>query len=236
MVKKNTKTNIRDEKGNFNRPEIIRQLEELAKSDAVTYDVTKMPAVIASINSATEEDINNMLLIGKYQDMLARSDAFVFTDVNSPITDKVHREMNNVKIYVCCHKDYEPVGIDNPCYCIISDKDIKNGSSLPFVKSDGFLENRIWSELSHIYYVWKHPELQADWVGFCHYRRYFEFMNDIPELTKPIIPQPLNLSFNNFMSYFVNHNAYDLMQVLTLMKKKESPYIREALMMCDSHT
>jgi hypothetical protein len=38
------------------------------------------------------------------------------------------------------------------------------------------------------------------------------------------------------MSYFVNHNAYDLMQVLTLMKKKESPYIREALMMCDSHT
>lgn len=144
--------------------------------------------------------------------------------------------MNNVKIYICCHKDYEPVGIDNPCYCIISDKDIKNGSSLPFVKSDGFLENRIWSELSHIYYVWKHPELQADWVGFCHYRRYFEFMNDIPELTKPIIPQPLNLSFNNFMSYFVNHNAYDLMQVLTLMKKKESPYIREALMMCDSHT
>lgn len=80
MVKKNTKTNIRDEEGNFNRPEIIRQLEELAKSDTVTYDAAKMPAVIAAINSATEEDINNMLLLGKYQDMLARSAAFVFTD------------------------------------------------------------------------------------------------------------------------------------------------------------
>lgn len=79
MVKKNTKTNIRDEEGNFNRPEIIRQLEELAKSDTVTYDVAKMPAVIAAINSATEEDINNMLILGKYQNMLARSDAFVFT-------------------------------------------------------------------------------------------------------------------------------------------------------------
>ena len=95
--------------------------------------------------------------------------------------------MQDVKIYICCHKDYKDVGINNPCYKLISDKDIKNDSKLELIKSDGFLDNRMWSELTQLYYIWKHPELQADWIGFCHYRRYFDFMNDVPELTKPIV-------------------------------------------------
>lgn len=33
--------------------------------------------------------------------------------------------MSEVSIYVCCHKDYKDVGINNPAYKLISDKDIK---------------------------------------------------------------------------------------------------------------
>lgn len=143
--------------------------------------------------------------------------------------------MQNLKIYICCHKDYEDVGITNSCYSLISDKDIKNNSSLNLVKSDGMLDNRLWSELSHIYYVWKHPELQVDWIGFCHYRRYFDFMNDIPELTKPIFVTALVNPLNNFMSYFINHNAMDLMQLVVLTKKIKPEYCEAMLRMCDSH-
>ena len=143
--------------------------------------------------------------------------------------------MQNLKIYVCCHKDYKDVGITNPCYRLISDKDIKNESSLELVKSDGFLDNRLWSELSHIYYVWKHPELQDDWIGFCHYRRYFDFKNDIPEITKPIVATALINPLNNFMSYFVNHNALDLMQTLVVLKKLHPEYAEAMVRMCDSH-
>ena len=143
--------------------------------------------------------------------------------------------MQNLKIYVCCHKDYRDVGITNPCYRLISDKDIKNESSLELVKSDGFLDNRLWSELSHIYYVWKHPELQADWVGFCHYRRYFDFMNDIPEITKPVVAEKLTTPFNNFMAYFINHNAIDLIQAIMTTKKVQPEYTEAMVRMCDSH-
>ena len=88
--------------------------------------------------------------------------------------------MNNITIYICAHKDYNDIGINNQCYKLISDKNIKNNSSLEFIKSDGFLDNRMWSELTQIYYVWKHENL-TDNIGFCHYRRYFNFMNDIPD-------------------------------------------------------
>lgn len=144
--------------------------------------------------------------------------------------------MQDVKIYICCYKDYEDVGINNPCYRLISDKDIKNDSFIPLVKSDGFLDNRLWSELSHIYYVWKHPELQAEWVGFCHYRRYFDFMNDIPELTLPIVVSPIISQFNNFISYFVNHNAYDLIYTLILGNKLKPEYTQYMIRMCDMHS
>lgn len=144
--------------------------------------------------------------------------------------------MQDVKIYICCHKDYEDVGITNPCYRLISDKDIKNDTKLEFVKSDGFLDNRLWSELSHIYYVWKHPELQADWVGFCHYRRYFDFMNDIPEFTVPIVAEPIASKYNNFISYFINHNAEDLLYTILLAYKKKPEYFKYMMKFCDMHS
>lgn len=31
----------------------------------------------------------------------------------------------------------------------------------------------MWSEMTQIYYIWKHSELQNDWIGISHYRRYF---------------------------------------------------------------
>ena len=143
--------------------------------------------------------------------------------------------MQDVKIYVCCHKDYDDVGIDNPCYKLISDKDIKNSSKLELIKSDGFLDNRMWSELTQIYYVWKHPELQADWVGFCHYRRYFDFMNDVPELTRPIVATSIVSPFNNYINYDICHYGKDLLTVTRMTKEIKEDYLRYTMKMLDSH-
>jgi len=143
--------------------------------------------------------------------------------------------MQNVKIYICCHKDYKDVGINNPCYKLISDKDIKNESNLELIKSDGFLDNRMWSELTQIYYIWKHPELQADWVGLCHYRRYFDFMNDIPEFTKPVVAKSNVSMYNNYISYDICHNGKDLLGVSRIIKILKKDYLGYVLRMMDSH-
>lgn len=143
--------------------------------------------------------------------------------------------MCELNIYVCCHKDYEDVGISNPVYKLISDKNIKNNTTLDFVKSDGFLDNRMWSEMTQIYYIWKHPELQADWIGLSHYRRYFEFMNDIPELTKPVIAKHIVNPYNNYAQYDVCHNSTDLLLTLNIIGKKKPEYYGAFIAMMDSH-
>lgn len=143
--------------------------------------------------------------------------------------------MNNITIYTCCHKDYKDIGVNNPVYKLISDKDIKNESSLELVKSDGFLDNRMWSELTQIYYVWKHSELQTDWIGLSHYRRYFEFLNDIPELTKPVIAKHLMNAYNNYMQYDICHNSNDLLNTMNIIRTKKSEYYPAFIEMLDSH-
>lgn len=143
--------------------------------------------------------------------------------------------MSELNIYVCCHKDYEDVGINNPVYKLISDKNIKNNTILDFVKSDGFLDNRMWSEMTQIYYIWKHPELQADWIGLSHYRRYFEFMNDIPVLTKPVIAKHIVNPYNNYAQYDICHNSTDLLLTLNIIGKKKPEYYGAFIAMMDSH-
>ena len=143
---------------------------------------------------------------------------------------------DNLKIYVCCHKDYEDVGINNNNYKLISNKDIQNNTSLELIKTDKVLDDRMWSELSCIYHIWKHPELQSDWIGICHYRRYFDFMNYIPtNLTKPIVPKRLSAMLNNYITYDLCHNSVDLYTCIKIIKQDFSDYLRPMLTMCDSH-
>lgn len=141
-----------------------------------------------------------------------------------------------IKIYICCHKDYENVGITNPIYKLITSNDIKNNSNLELIKTDNYLDNRMWSELSQIYYIWKHPELQADNIGICHYRRYFDFMNDIPDdLSKPLIPESIMSFLNNFATYSACHNGKDLLGLVRLIKTDFKDYLIPFIQMMDSH-
>lgn len=143
---------------------------------------------------------------------------------------------DNIKIYICCHKDYEDVGITNPAYRLITSNDIKNNSSLELIKSDNYLDNRMWSELSQIYYIWKHPELQDDYIGLCHYRRYFDFMNDLPEdLSCPVVPEFITSCFNNYMTYDMCHCSKDMVGTAYVVKDKFKDYIPAFIHMLDAH-
>jgi hypothetical protein len=144
--------------------------------------------------------------------------------------------MDNVKIYVCCHKDYENVGITNSCYKLITNKEhINNNSPLELIYTDRTLDDRMWSELSCIYHIWKHPELQADWIGISHYRRYFDFMNNIPTFTKPIIPKVITSMFNNFITYSICHNSNDLVTIMQMIFNGDRKYFDAITATADSH-
>lgn len=110
-----------------------------------------------------------------------------------------------LKIYVCTHKEFEPI-VHNEAYKIINAKEIE--PKLP-------LKDDFYSELYPFKYVADNLELPK-YIGFCHYRRYFSFLDDIPNMDEifsnydAICSEPK--VFNNSIKsqYLTCHNIEDL--------------------------
>lgn len=79
--------------------------------------------------------------------------------------------IDNLKIFICTHKEFEPI-VHNEAYKIINAKEID--SKLP-------LKDNFYSELYPFKYVADNFELPK-YVGVCHYRRYFSFLDDVPNM------------------------------------------------------
>lgn len=81
----------------------------------------------------------------------------------------------DVKIIVCCHKEaYVPKG---DIYLPIHVGKQNSHVTLPYIgdnTGDNISElNGLYCEMTGMYWAWKN--IKADYVGLCHYRRYFSF-------------------------------------------------------------
>lgn len=130
---------------------------------------------------------------------------------------------SNLDIFVCTYKDFEPVA-HHPCYKVINANDI-NGD----VAENG-LKGSFYSEILTYLYVWKNYKLK-DYVGFCHYRKYFAFMDEIPDMDEVfqkkdmITANPMTFGCSVEKQYELCHNIDDLHIVGQLIKK--SPKYKE---------
>lgn len=96
----------------------------------------------------------------------------------------------DIKLFVSCHRD--DVAIPDNGLVV----PIQVGSALAARRFDGMLhddegesisgKNRSYCELTGQYWAWKHVD--ADYYGFLHYRRYFNFSDTVfPEHHEPFI-------------------------------------------------
>ena len=137
---------------------------------------------------------------------------------------------DNTDIFICMHHKYD-IPVKNDVYKLIScgGNDIE-GAILDNTGDNISHLNGCYCELTGIYWVWKNWELK-DYVGFCHYRRYFEFMDNLPSLNDIdadiIITEPLDLHVSNFNYYDVNHNAKDFSLVIDIAENKFGVYSDE---------
>ena len=77
----------------------------------------------------------------------------------------------DARIYICTHKDFKPV-VNHPIYEVL---DARKWEKNDKQKREGLF----WSEIATMMRVagdCDHPAM----VGFCHYRKYFAFMNQVP--------------------------------------------------------
>ena len=83
---------------------------------------------------------------------------------------------DRVKIYISCHKDC--AAVHNDVFTPVRQKDIVR-FLLNGTEEDRFMAAHAneYCELLTQYWAWKYGD--ADYYGFCHYRRYFEFNDQV---------------------------------------------------------
>ena len=80
------------------------------------------------------------------------------------------------RIYICTHTDFTP-SVSNPVYKIADARTL-----FPSDRAPNGLDALFYSELLTYRHLATHPDTLPDIVGFCSYRKYFSFMDDVPDL------------------------------------------------------
>ena len=93
----------------------------------------------------------------------------------------------NVDIFIYSHKPFKPL-VDNPVYKILTNNHAEGKyfpTELPIYRDytgDNISDkNLLYNEYSGFYWLYKNWKLK-DYTGMIHYRRYFKFLNDVPDL------------------------------------------------------
>ena len=83
--------------------------------------------------------------------------------------------MGEVKIYITTHTDFD-CPVSNPVYEILDSRKILVGD-----KAENGIDALFYSELASYKYVADHYDL-PDYIGFCGYRKYYGFLDDVPDI------------------------------------------------------
>ena len=115
----------------------------------------------------------------------------IFSEYHKYTNDDFQQNFKNetLKIFIMTHKDFVNYR-KNPVYSIVVDDKslLKNTYNLRIIYADRgklYKLNRAYSEMSQLYYIYqlyKSGEMDSKYIGLNHYRRYFEFKDNIPNL------------------------------------------------------
>ena len=123
----------------------------------------------------------------------------------------------HTRIYICTHTDFSPV-VRHPVYEVVDARQW-NGD----VCENG-LRGSFYSELISYKHVAERKDLPT-YVGFCAYRKYFAFMNDVPDMgtlfkeCDAVTTTPLHFSYDVRTQYARCHNVKDLDIVSDIVKR-----------------
>lgn len=139
--------------------------------------------------------------------------------------------MDNLNIFIGAYKPFKQV-VKNDSYKIIVGKhDIENNTSLTMYKCSitEELDDRFYSEIYMLKCLVDKIEL-AEYDGFCHYRKYFSFLDNIPDMDEifkeydVICANKLMLRNSVREQYGKCHYNKDLELVENIIKEKFPEY------------
>ena len=128
-------------------------------------------------------------------------------------------EQENLDIFICTHKDFEPV-VKSDVYKILDSREFN--ANLP-------LDDKFYSELYHMKYVYDNVNLKK-YVGFCQYRKYFPFLDELPDFEKLlsdfdcIITSVMDFDVDLRIQYSTVGNVEDLFIIESIIMNKYPEY------------
>lgn len=166
----------------------------------------------------------------------------------SKIFQKVNKQYNltsdsnsnkDVDIFICAHKNFEKYP-DNDVYTIVHGHESIDVPLKQIEEGDTDISSMEYSlaEGSRMYYLWKNYNFKK-YVGFCHYRKYFNFFDRVPNIDKifenydVILTNPIKCG-SIPAEYGYYHNLNDLMAVKDIIQKDFKEYYQPFMNACFS--
>ena len=156
--------------------------------------------------------------------------------------DKSINYTNNINIFIMTHKDFYNI-LTNQIYKIVADvpnqlkikyglKVIYANKGKIFNKSEGYGE---MAKLYYIYELYKNKNLSSKYIGLNHYRRYFNFLDDIPDFDKIFENYDIILNNKSILNisletqYCSIHICKSLHEVIKILKEIKPQYYKTAI-------
>lgn len=123
----------------------------------------------------------------------------------------------DTKIYICTHTDFRNI-VSDPVYEVVDAREY-NGDRCP-----NGLHGSFYSELILYKYISERKDL-PEYVGFCGYRKYYSFMDDIPDIPSvfseydAIAATPVTVKPDVRGQYARCHNVKDMDIVSGIIKE-----------------
>jgi hypothetical protein len=154
---------------------------------------------------------------------------------------------NKTNIFIAAHKDFNN-SLTNPIYKILADDptQLKNNYSLHILytnKGKLFKKRKSYAEMSKLYYVYelyKNGTLSSKYIGLNHYRRYFDFMDEIPDFDKIFESYDIILPYKSLFNvslefqYCSAHLCKVLHEVINIIKEIKPEYYQTAIESLDA--
>lgn len=139
---------------------------------------------------------------------------------------------SNVDIFICSHVMFKPM-VSNPSYKVLFTRNgTYDGDELEGLKAycyDGDKDDRYWSESCTFKWICDHADL-SDYVGICHYRKYFSFMDNIPNMEEVfsdhdvVCGNPMRMRNGVLRQYSACHNVKDMKVLMEVLSDKYSDF------------
>jgi len=216
----------------LNNTKVFREItNNLGTFFELSEEESNLSEVAEKVYSMNNEE-KNVILNNQHTILEKYSFEIYINNVKNLLSDTVDakkedkpldKKKNNLDILICTHKQFTPI-VNDERYKIIDCNTINNDTW-------NGLKGSFYSEIISYFYIAENYELN-DYIGFCHYRKYFAFKDDIPDMDEifskfdVITAYPLTLKKTIKGQYISCHNIEDLYIVGGILAEKYPKYTK----------